>query len=78
METQHWLASAVDCGYASPEQVAPLLEQCAEVGRLLGGIVGKAALFCKPGALSVHEQQALYFVPVADPDPADGPLMTEH
>ena len=68
METQHWLESALDFGYASPGQVAPLLAQCAEIGKMLGGIIAKAELFCKPDSLSVHEQQALYFVTTATDD----------
>jgi four helix bundle protein len=66
METQHWLESAVDCGYASQERVAPLLEQCEEIGKMLGGIMAKAASFCQPDALSLREEQALYFVTSAD------------
>jgi four helix bundle protein len=63
METQHWLESAVEFGYVSCERAAPLLEQCTEVGRMLGGIISKAELFCNPDALSVREEQAPYFAP---------------
>ena len=66
METQHWLESAVDVGYASHDQVIPLLELCAEIGRMLGGIIAKAELFCNPEALSVHDEQALYFAASSD------------
>ncbi len=62
METQHWLESAVDCGYVSRDQIAPLLQDSAEVGRMLGGMIAKAGLFCKPDSLGIHEEQALYFV----------------
>src|SRR5512138_393522 len=66
METQHWLESAVDCGYASQAQIEPLLQQCIEIGRLLGGMLAKAALFCKPDALALRDEQALYFVSPTD------------
>ena len=60
METQHWLETALDCGYLSREQAAALLEKCAEIGRMLGGMMAKAEAFCNPMALSVHEEQAAY------------------
>ncbi len=62
METQHWLESAVDIGYVSSEQIGPLLTSCVEIGRMLGSMIAKAGLFCKSEALSVHDEQALYFV----------------
>lgn len=61
LETQHWLESAVDFGYASSEQVAGLLQKCLEIGRMLASMMSKAELFCNPDALSVREEQALYF-----------------
>ena len=61
METQHWLDSAVDFGYLSSHQAAPLLQQCTEIGKMLGAMMAKADLLCNPDALSLHEEQALYF-----------------
>ncbi len=61
LETQHWLECAVDCGYLSKEQIAPLLQQCTEIGKMLGSMMSKSELFCNPAALSLHEEQALYF-----------------
>jgi len=61
METQHWLGVAVACGYLSQGDINPLLERCSEVGRLLGGMMSKADLFCKPEALSLRDDQAEYF-----------------
>jgi four helix bundle protein len=61
METQHWLETALDCKYLSKEETKTLLEKYAELGRLLGGMMSKAELFCNPDALSVHEEQAPYF-----------------
>jgi len=60
-ETQHWIEISSDCGYFSQLQVAALMERCAELGRLLGGMMAKAELFCNPEALSVREEQASYF-----------------
>jgi four helix bundle protein len=62
METQHWLESAVDFGYLSNEQINTALERCTEIGRLLGGIIAKAALFCNPDSPSLREEQAEYLV----------------
>src|SRR5512136_413546 len=45
-ETQHWIETAVECGYLDPEKGAALIEKCKQVGRLLGGMMEKAALFC--------------------------------
>lgn len=59
-ETQHWIGIAVDCGYIPPEQAKNLLEKCEEIGRMLGGMMNKADLFCHPQSLSVHEEQAAY------------------
>jgi four helix bundle protein len=61
METQHWLECAVDCGYLSKEQIVPLLQESIEIGKMLGAMMAKADLFCSPEALSLREEQALYF-----------------
>ena len=65
-ETQHWIEIALDCGYISEDQARTLLTQCAEIGRLLGGMMAKAELFCRPDALSAREEQAPYFVSGSD------------
>lgn len=61
-ETQHWIETAADCGYLTRQQAADLLAKCAEIGRLLGGMIAKAELFCNPEAISVREEQAFYSV----------------
>ena len=38
-----------------------LLERCREIGRLLGSMINKADLFCKPITHSIRETQAEYF-----------------
>jgi four helix bundle protein len=57
-ETQHWIETAEDCGYVSHERSELPVEQCREVERLLGSMIDKASLFCKPSTRSVHESQA--------------------
>jgi four helix bundle protein len=61
-ETQHWIGIALDCGYISREQTKNLVEKCEEIGRMLGGMINKADLFCNPQPLSVHEEQAIYLI----------------
>jgi len=61
-ETQHWLETALDCGYISQTQAQVVVEKCREVGRLLGSMMDKADLFCNPSSRSVRETQAEYFV----------------
>jgi len=61
-ETQHWLKICADCGYITQQEVDILLQQCSEIGRLLGGVIAKSHLFCKPESLSVSEEQAEYLI----------------
>ncbi|MBT3338490.1 MAG: four helix bundle protein [Anaerolineae bacterium] len=60
LETQHWIEVAKDSGYISEEKAQELLLQAEEVGRLLGGMMNKSAMFCNPSKIS--ETQAEYFV----------------
>ena len=60
LETQHWIETAADCNYITHSQAADLLAKYAEIGRLLGGMIAKAELFCNPDALAIHEEQAFY------------------
>ncbi|MGZ9234746.1 MAG: four helix bundle protein [Anaerolineales bacterium] len=61
-ETQHWIETAFDCEYISQEESKVLLEKCAEIGRLLGGMIAKAEQFCNPSPYKIQEEQADYFV----------------
>jgi four helix bundle protein len=65
-ETQHWLETALDCEYIPKNEVDALLEKYAEIGRLLGGMMAKAEMFCNPDALYVREEQAPYFTNTDD------------
>ena len=60
LETQHWVETAADCDYITHPQATDLLAKYAEIGRLLGGMIAKAELFCNPDALAIHEEQAFY------------------
>ena len=61
-ETQHWVEVSLDCEYINQFQADGLFEKCSEVGRLLGGMMAKAELFCRPDALHIREEQAPYFI----------------
>ncbi len=61
-ETQHWIETVFDCEYLSQEEAKDLLEKCAEIGRLLGGMIAKAEKFCNPSPYKIEEEQASYFV----------------
>lgn len=60
-ETQHRIETAEDCGYLAHGRSVALLERCREIGRLLGSMINKAGLFCKPTALALRETQAEYY-----------------
>lgn len=62
-ETQHWLEVAFDCGYLIDPEFRDLLGRCERIGRMLGGMIDKAELFC--GELKsppLRETAAEYFV----------------
>lgn len=54
-ETQHWIETASDCGYLDREKGAALIEKCKQVGRLLGGMMEKANLFCSTPSKGLRE-----------------------
>ena len=51
-ETDSSLDFARDCGYISGEQHEQLAAQCAEVGRMLGGVIRKPESFLAAGHLT--------------------------
>ena len=61
-ETRHWLDTAADCGYLTQSQVTSLDEKCTEIGRLLGGMIAKADLFCGSAPKAIRETAVEYFV----------------
>jgi four helix bundle protein len=46
-ETQHWLDTAMACGYISCEKHHTLLEKCLKIGRMLGSMISKPESFCR-------------------------------
>lgn len=64
-ETQHWIETAADCGYFSSEQAGNLLDGCTEIGRLIGGMISKSSLFCKPSHRTIREPTVEYFSDVS-------------
>jgi four helix bundle protein len=48
LETQHWVETALDCGYLTHEQCDLLLNQLSEIGRMLHSMMRKANQFCGP------------------------------
>jgi len=61
-ETQHWIDTAADCSYLKGEDTATLLRKCDEIGKLLGGMIAKAELFCTSKANVVREEMIEYFL----------------
>jgi four helix bundle protein len=46
-ETEHWLQTALVCGYISAEKHAELIAQCFSIGAMLGKIMAIPEAFCK-------------------------------
>ena len=45
-ETQHWIETAEDCRYLSPEQTQKLNNGLSEIGRMISSMINKADIFC--------------------------------
>lgn len=61
-ETQHWIETAVDCGYLSEAKAQLLTQQCEEIGRLLHGMMAKSHLFCQQTSTTLRETPPEYFI----------------
>ena len=61
-ETQHWLETAADCGYINEAELRDLLGHCQRIGKLLGGMIDKADLFCGELSTTLREPAAEYFI----------------
>ena len=66
-ETRHWIEVSQDCGYVSTSKASGLLLTCDEIGRMLGSMIQKAALFC-PKDLGISESLAEYLIPTHNQD----------
>ncbi len=60
-ETQHWIETAVDCGYLMQPKAHLLIQQCEEIGRLLNGMMAKSHLFCQQPSNTLREAPPEYF-----------------
>lgn len=67
LETQHWIAEALDCGYLSPVDAAELNSNLEEVGRMLNSMTEKADSFCGPLDGTLHEAADEFFTANATP-----------
>ena len=63
-ETQYWIEVAADCDYINTDQARQLINQCTEIGRLLGSMMAKSNQFCNPQAL--REPAPEYFTESPD------------
>jgi four helix bundle protein len=61
-ETQHWIETAVECGYLDQQKGATTIETCKQIGRLLGGVMEKANLFCGNPPNNLRESYGEYLV----------------
>ena len=62
METRHWIETALDCEYIDQMMSDQLVGKCLEVGRMLNGMMDKAAMFCGEPPRTMREESAEYFV----------------
>lgn len=62
METQHWIETALDCEYIDQKTSLQLLDKCLEIGRMLGGMMEKAEMFCGEPPHTLREETAEYIV----------------
>jgi len=61
LETRHWIRVAASCGYLTAEQEHGLVDELAEIGRMLQAMIAKANLFCGPLDPVVKDEAAEYF-----------------
>jgi len=62
METQHWIETALECGYIDEKTSANLIQKCLEIGRMLNGMMDKADMFCGEPPRTMREEASGYFV----------------
>ena len=60
-ETQHWIETAVDCGYIAADEARDLTSKYQEIGRMLNGVMAKSASFCGQSSSAVREDAPEYF-----------------
>ena len=60
-ETQHWVDTALDCGYVTREEADHLTDGLIQIGRMLNGMMAKSAAFCGNDPLVFKEDSVEYF-----------------
>ncbi|MEO8354674.1 MAG: four helix bundle protein [Chloroflexota bacterium] len=60
METQHWVETALDCEYIDSKTSSQLIQNCLEIGRMLGGMMDKAEMFCGAPTQTLREEAVEY------------------
>ena len=61
LETRHWIRVEASCGYLTAEQECSLVDDLAEIGRMLHAMITKAKVFCGPLDPVVRDDAAEYF-----------------
>ena len=61
METQHWVAEMLDCGYVSPADAGKLNSSLEEIGRMLNSMMEKSDSFCGTPDGQFREDPTEYF-----------------
>ena len=59
-ETQHWIDTALDCGYVNETERNNLYRQLSEIGRMLNGMIEKSRVFCTKGNGAIKEDAQQY------------------
>lgn len=68
-ETQHWIDTALDCGYLAQQTRDELIDELERIGRMLHAMTEKAGLFCGSSRYCVRDATTTYF--------SAQPLMTD-
>jgi four helix bundle protein len=71
METQHWIGTALDCGYIDQNTHNQLIANCLEIGRMLNGMMDKADMFCGEPPRTLREDSVVYITDAGDEDTDD-------
>ena len=61
-ETQHWVDTALDCGYLTQQIRDELVDELERIGRMLQSMMDKVDLFCGASVRCVREDAVEYFV----------------
>jgi four helix bundle protein len=54
LETQHWIDTALDCGYIKSIQAEDVNQKLSSIGRMLYSMIAKSEQFCGPAPEPGH------------------------